>query len=109
MGQGPSAQFVKETIQGDQYRAFCDVSERTVGKAFEKCVEPITAESEHDLSADEQTCVEEYTMLFTHFTKTSFAQYQSLYENHQREMYEKARMEQMQLQSRSDIKKMRGE
>ncbi|ORC93502.1 uncharacterized protein TM35_000013790 [Trypanosoma theileri] len=105
MGQGSSAGLVSDTVKGEQYRAHHSARQRIVHRAFHKCVTPSsTAESDFHLNAEEQTCVEEFALLYAAFAKNGFAQFSQLYEQHQRDMYEKARMEMMTQQARKELK-----
>lgn len=104
MGQNASAQHTRDTIIGEQFRQFCDMRQGVTNRAFKMCVtSPIKEDSTHELSNDERNCVEEYAALYTGFVKIGFMQFTQLYEMHQRDMYEKARMEAMQSQARSEI------
>jgi hypothetical protein len=85
---------------------YCDAKAETANRLFKKCVSGhVDDTSAHDLSDDERRCAEEYVMLYAQFTKNEFQHYQQLYEAHQRDMYEKARMEAMQMQARSELGK----
>ena len=110
MGQGQSVQLTRDTIVADQYLAYCDAKQRMVNKMYQKCVgdSAVNSEESRHLSAQERACVEEYSLQYTMFVKSGFSQFAGLYESHQRDMYEKARMQAMAQQARSDIGKAKG-
>ncbi|KAF8276907.1 hypothetical protein TcG_05496 [Trypanosoma cruzi] len=105
MGQSNSWALASDTIKGEQYRAYHAARQNIVHRAFQKCVAPSSTEvSDFNLTKDEQTCVEEFALLYAAFAKNGFAQLSQLYEQHQREMYEKARLEMMAQQARKELR-----
>ncbi|CUG06426.1 Hypothetical protein, putative [Bodo saltans] len=102
MGQGQGTQLTRDTITGEQFRAYFDFRQRCVNNIFQKCIIPqeVNKEADFELSQTELQCVEEYAALHAAFIKGGFQQITQLYEQHQRDMYERARMEQMQAQGR---------
>lgn len=117
MGQGQSVQLTRDTIVADQYLAYCDAKQEMVNKMYQKCVGDAARttnkgeggdDSSRHLTTQERACVEEYAMQYTMFVKSGFTQFAGLYESHQRDMYEKARMAAMAQQARSDIGRAKG-
>ncbi|KAG8342955.1 hypothetical protein ERJ75_001426000 [Trypanosoma vivax] len=109
MGLDQSVALANDTIQGEQYRAHQTARQNAVSRAFQKCV-ALPAKSnavsgEGGLSSEERACVEEFALLYGAYAKNGFAQFSQLYEQHQRDMYEKARMEMMAQQARKELKK----
>lgn len=95
MGQGQGVQLTRDTITGEQFRAFFDFKQRCVDTVFRKCIDTkeLGPNSDFDLSKTELQCVEEYSALHASYIKSGFSQYTQLYEAHQRDMYERARQE----------------
>ena len=106
MGNGPSAAFAKSTFTLDQYR--CDQVEvmHTVSLAFDKCVSRpnqsgtptrglSTTFSDHVLTKEERSCVEEYSLLYTQYLQGALPHFQREYDLLGREMMERARQEAM--------------
>ncbi|CCW67594.1 unnamed protein product [Phytomonas sp. Hart1] len=106
MGQG-SIGLVRDTITAEQFLNNQKANHRIVHRAFQKCVVPTSKGKNEgfDLTEEERNCVEEFAFLYAAFAKKNFLHFTSLYEQHQREMYEKARLEYMQQQARQDLKK----
>ncbi|CCW60527.1 unnamed protein product [Phytomonas sp. EM1] len=106
MGQG-SIGLVRDTITAEQFLKYQEANHRMVHRAFQKCVAPTSKGRVDifDLADEERNCVEEFALLYAAFAKKSFLHFNSLYEQHQRDMYEKARLEYMQQQARQDLKK----
>ncbi|KEG14363.1 hypothetical protein DQ04_00501030 [Trypanosoma grayi] len=105
MGQSNSVALASDTIRGEQQRAYHTARQKVVHRAFQKCVAPSsTSTGELQLTADEQTCVEEFALMYASYAKNGIAQFSQLYEQHQRDMYEKARLEMMAQQARKDLK-----
>lgn len=102
MGQGQGTVHTRDTITGEQFRAYFDFRQRCVNTIFEKCVlsKDVGKDSDFELSQSELQCVEEYAALHAAYIKGGFQQINQLYEQHQRDMYERARMEQAQAQGR---------
>ena len=107
MGQNQSAQATRDTIVGEQYREYCDYVQTHVNKGFAKCVSSVASEGSHHLSSEEKACLDEYAFHFATFTRNSFGQYQHLYQQHQMDMYEKARQDHMKAVSQQEAAKMR--
>lgn len=107
MGQAHGAQHTADTIVGEQYRQYCDFKQSAVNKAFSKCVGTVSKDSDYNLSPDERQCTEEYAAMYATYLKSAFTQFTQLYEVHQRDLYEKARMEAMQSKARSDLQRAR--
>lgn len=95
MGQSGSAALARDTISGEQFMLDCRVSQKTVSRAFDKCIDlsTLNANGTMQLSREEQTCVEEYTGLYASYLRSSYPQFMQHYELHQREAYERARAE----------------
>jgi hypothetical protein len=107
MGQSQSAQLSRDTIVGEQYREYCDYVQTHVNKGFAKCVPSVASTGPHDLSAEEKACLDEYAFHFATFTRNSFGQFQHLYQQHQMDMYERARQEHAKAMSQQDAARMR--
>lgn len=97
--------LAKDTFQAEQFLQYNEARHRIVHRAFAKCVAPSSKGKEdgYDLSPEERMCVEEFAILYAGFAKKGFLQFSGLYEQHQRDMQEKARLEYMQMQARHDI------
>lgn len=108
MGQNPSVQMTHDAIAGEMFLHDCQLTQRIVSKAYDCCVEPFEKFNgkPRGLNNTERTCVEEYTMLYANFVRSSFTQFTGLYEKHQRDLLEKMRME---MTATQDIKKMKGD
>jgi hypothetical protein len=98
MGQGPSVGYIRDLVNSEAYRADCAYAERVSGLAFDKCIDKAKVGNEHLPSKEESACVDEYTLLFTASLRNGVGQFNQLYEQYQREMYEKARVDQLNAQ-----------
>jgi hypothetical protein len=107
MGQRNGVELAKDTFQSEQFLKYQEARHRIVHRAFVKCVVPSSKGKDdgYNLTPEERMCVEEFALLYAGFAKKSFLYYSSLYEQHQRDMYEKARLEYMQHQARQNIQR----
>ncbi|AAZ10934.1 uncharacterized protein TEOVI_000069200 [Trypanosoma equiperdum] len=107
MGQDQSMAFANDTISGEQYRAHQVSRQDIIRRAFQKCVVPLNggAGDKNGLGLDsgERACVEEFALLYSAYGKNGFAQFSQLYEQYQRDMFEKARVEMMTQQARKEL------
>ncbi|KPI85586.1 hypothetical protein ABL78_5361 [Leptomonas seymouri] len=107
MGQGSSVGLTKDTIQSEQFLKYQAARHDIVHRAFMKCVVPSSKGKDdgYNLTPQERMCVEEFAILYSGFAKKGFMHFSTLYEQHQRDMYERARLEYMQQQARQDIQR----
>lgn len=107
MGQANGAALAKDTFQSEQFLAYQEARHNIVHRAFVKCVVPTSKGKDdgYDLTPEERMCVEEFAILYAGFSKKSFLSFSTLYQQHQQDMYEKARLEYMQQVARQDIQR----
>ncbi|KAK7197478.1 hypothetical protein NESM_000697300 [Novymonas esmeraldas] len=105
MGQSNGAALAKDTITAEQFLKYQEARHRIVHRAFVKCVVPSSKGKDdgYDLTPEERLCVEEYAILYAGYAKREFLHFSSLYEQYQRDMYEKARIEMMRQTARKDM------
>lgn len=101
-------QVTVDTVSCDTFRKDADCQERVVARAFRKCVDTNSI-SEHSLTPGERTCIEEYVLLYTQFVRGTLKEFQPLYEQHLRQLFEKARMDTMMAQGKENVKALRKE
>ncbi|EPY27899.1 hypothetical protein STCU_02598 [Strigomonas culicis] len=100
--------FFKDTVSAEQFREYHESRHRIVHRAFAKCVAPTSARSRDDpfdLQPPERQCVEEYAILYAGYAKRSFLQFNSLFEQLQRDMQERARAQYMEQMARKEMQK----
>ncbi|KPA82122.1 putative mitochondrial hypothetical protein [Leptomonas pyrrhocoris] len=107
MGQGNGTALAKDTLQAEQFLKYQEARHAIVHRAFVKCVVPSSTGKDdgYDLSPEERMCVEEFAILYAGFAKKGFIHFSTLYEQHQRDVYERARLEYMQQQARQEIQR----
>lgn len=107
MGQGRAVGLAKDTITSEQYLKYQEARHRVVHRAFQKCVVPSSKgkDDPYDLTQEERNCVEEFALMYSSFAQKGFLQFTGLYEQHQKDMYERARLEYMQQQARKDLQR----
>ncbi|CAJ1005137.1 hypothetical protein Q4I28_000453 [Leishmania naiffi] len=105
MGQSNGAALAKDTAAAEQFLKYHEARHRVVHRAFVKCVVPSSKGKDdgYDLTPEERLCVEEFAILYAGFAKREFLHFTSLYEQYQRDQFEKMRLEMMQQQARKDI------
>ncbi|GET92188.1 hypothetical protein, conserved [Leishmania tarentolae] len=105
MGQSNGAALAKDTITAEQFLKYQEARHRITHRAFVKCVVPSSKGKDdgYDLTPEERMCVEEFAILYAGFAKKEFLHFSSLYEQYQRDQFEKMRLEMMQQQARKDI------
>lgn len=107
MGQANGMALMLDTISSEQFLEYQTARHKMVHRAFVKCVVPTSTGKDdgYDLTKEEQMCVEEFALLYAGFAKKSFLQFGSLYQQHQRDLMEKQRLEYMQMMARQDLQK----
>ena len=98
MGNSNVAGYSRDILISESFRDDCNVTEKITNQAFDKCIDKTTMGADHKLTRNEAACIQEYTILYSGFLRSTSQQFQQQYEVYGREMQRKAQMMQMQQQ-----------
>jgi hypothetical protein len=96
MGAGQSTKYLTDTVRLEHYRKEAAEVHRVTASGFDTCVDKDFMHSKTvRLSKEEQRCIDEYARLYMQFAKSANKHFATQFENHEREMINRMRQEQM--------------